>query len=142
MPPSAPSFPRKVSVFVPCVLGSFLKSCCLCCLVSQSCPTLCNPMNLARQVPLSMGFPRQEYWTGLPFPSSEDLPDPGIKPESPALAGRFFTAEPPGKPIKKKKCTSHKIYHLNHFYVSVSLSSFTSLCNHHTIVSRTLHIAN
>ena len=45
-----------------------------------------------------MGFPRQEYWSGLPFPSPEDLPDPGIEPVSPALAGGFFTAEPPGKP--------------------------------------------
>ena len=49
---------------------------------------------VARQVPLSMGFSRQEYWSGLPFPSSWDLPDPGIEPVSPvssALAGRFFT---------------------------------------------------
>jgi len=50
------------------------------------------------------GFPRQEYWSGFPFPSSGDLPDLGIKPTSPALAGRFFTADPPGKPnIKKQK---------------------------------------
>ena len=40
---------------------------------------------------MSMGFSRQEYWSGLPFPSLEDLPDPGIKPESPSLAGEFFT---------------------------------------------------
>ena len=45
-----------------------------------------------------MGFPRQEYWSGLPFPSPGDLPDPGIEPVSPALAGGFFTAEIPGKP--------------------------------------------
>jgi len=48
-----------------------------------------------------MGFPRQEYWSGLPFPTSGDLPNPGIKPESfasPALAGGFFTTEPQGKP--------------------------------------------
>jgi len=48
-----------------------------------------------------MGFSRQEYWSGLPFPLLEDLPDTGIKPMSPAfpeLAGGFFTAEPPGKP--------------------------------------------
>ena len=44
-----------------------------------------------------MGFPRQEYWSGQPFPSPGDLPDPGIEPVSPALAGRFFTAESPGK---------------------------------------------
>ena len=46
-----------------------------------------------------MGFPRQEYCSGLLFLSPEDLPDPGIKPTSPALADRFFTAEPPGKPM-------------------------------------------
>ena len=45
-----------------------------------------------------MGFPKQEYRSGLPFPSPENLPDPGIKPAPLALAGRFFKAEPPGKP--------------------------------------------
>jgi len=45
-----------------------------------------------------MGFPRQEYWSGLPFPSPGDLPNPAIEPTSPALAGRFFITEPPGKP--------------------------------------------
>ena len=57
---------------------------------------------VARQAPLSMVFPRQEYWSGLPFPTLEDLPYPGIKLESltsPALAGGFFTTEPPGKPL-------------------------------------------
>ena len=54
---------------------------------------------VAHQAPLSMGFLRQEYWNGLPFPSPGDLPDPGIKPASPALAGRFFITEPPEKPI-------------------------------------------
>ena len=46
-----------------------------------------------------MGFSRQEYWTGLPFPPPGDLPDPGIKSVSPVFLGRFFTTEPPGKPI-------------------------------------------
>ena len=45
-----------------------------------------------------MEFPRQEYWSGLPFPFLGDLPNPGIQPVSPALAGGFFVAEPPGKP--------------------------------------------
>ena len=45
-----------------------------------------------------MGFPRQEYWRGLPLPSAGNLPDPGSKTASPALAGRFFTTETPGKP--------------------------------------------
>ena len=65
--------------------------------VTQSCPTLCDPMDLANQVLLSMGFPRQEYWSELPFPFPGDLPNPGIKPMSPTLAGGFFTTEPPGK---------------------------------------------
>ena len=50
-----------------------------------------TPWTVARQAPLSMGFSRQEYWSGLPFPSPGDLPDPGIEPTSPALAGGFFT---------------------------------------------------
>ena len=54
-----------------------------------------TPWTVARQAPLSVGFPRQEYWCSLPFPSPEDIPDPGIEP---TLADRFFTSEPPGKP--------------------------------------------
>ena len=50
----------------------------------------------ARQASPSLGFPRQEYWSGLPFPTLGDLPGPGIKPMSPALADRFFTTGPPG----------------------------------------------
>ena len=46
-----------------------------------------------------MGFPKQEHWNGLPFPLPGDLPDPGIEFMSPALAGRFFATEPPGKPF-------------------------------------------
>ena len=59
----------------------------------QSCPTLCNLCTVAHEDPLSMGFFKQEHWSGLPFPSPGDLPDSGIKPAyfmSPALAGRFF----------------------------------------------------
>ena len=55
------------------------------------------PWTVAHQAPLSMGFPRQEYWSGLPFPSSGNLPSPGIQPVSHALAGGFFTTEPPQK---------------------------------------------
>ena len=53
---------------------------------------------VARQAPLSMGFSRQEHWSGLPCPSPGDLPGPGIEPMSSASAGSFFTTEPPGKP--------------------------------------------
>ena len=51
----------------------------------QSCPTLCDPMNVACQAPLSMGFSRQEYWSGLPCPLPGALPNPGTEPASPAL---------------------------------------------------------
>ena len=57
-----------------------------------------TPWTIARQTPLSMGFLRQEYWSVLPFPSSRDLPDPGIELTSPALSDGFFTPELPGKP--------------------------------------------
>ena len=63
--------------------------------MSESLMTL---WTVAHQAPLSMGFPRQEYWSELPFLSPGDLPNPGIEPSSPALAGRFFTTELPGKP--------------------------------------------
>ena len=57
------------------------------------------PWATACQAPLSLVFPRQQYYSGLPFPSPGDIPDPGIKPVSPALTGKFFTTEPLGKPI-------------------------------------------
>ena len=69
--------------------------------VSESFATLCT---VACQAFLSMGFPRQEYWSGLPFLSLGYLPDPGMEPTSPvspAQAGGFFTSVPPGKPIVK-----------------------------------------
>ena len=70
---------------------------CVCSVISDS----LNPWIVARHVPLSMRFSRQEYWRGLPFPPPGDLPDPGVEPMSPmspVLAGRFFTTEPPGNP--------------------------------------------
>ena len=72
--------------------------------VAQSCSTLCNPMDeVAYQAPWSMGFSRQEYWSGLPFPSSGDLPNPGIKPGSPALQTDALPSEPLGKPPRGAK---------------------------------------
>ena len=62
--------------------------------VAQSCPTLCDPWTVARQAPLPMGFSRQDYWSGLPFPLPGDLPDLGMELASltsPVLAGGFFT---------------------------------------------------
>ena len=58
-----------------------------------------TPGTVAYQALPSMGFSRQEYWSGLPFPSPEDLPDPGIELASPALADGFFTLAPHGKPL-------------------------------------------
>ena len=63
--------------------------------------TFATPWTVVCQAPLSMGFPRQEYWSGLPSPPPGDLPDPRIEtvsPAVPAMAGGFFTAEPLGKP--------------------------------------------
>ena len=57
-----------------------------------------TPWTVARQAPLSMGFFRQEYWSGLPFPSPEDLPDSGIKPRSPALQADSLPFELQGRP--------------------------------------------
>ena len=57
-----------------------------------------TPWTVADQAPPSMGFSRQEYWSGLPFPSPGDLPDPGIEPGSPILQADALTSEPPGKP--------------------------------------------
>ena len=65
-----------------------------CSVVSDS---LWPQKTVAHQTPLSMGFSRQEYWSGLPFPSPGILPNPEIKPKTPVSAGRFFTIEPPGK---------------------------------------------
>ena len=71
--------------------------CCYCCLVTKSCLTLMTPWIAASQAPVSTGFPRQEYWSGLPFPSPGDLLNWGTGSAFPALAGGFFITEPPGK---------------------------------------------
>ena len=67
--------------------------------VAQSCLTLCDPMGGDHQAPPSMEFSRQGYWSGLPFPSPGDLPDPGIEPGSPAWRADALHSEPPGNPI-------------------------------------------
>ena len=67
-------------------------------LVAKSCPTLATPWTVACQAPLFMGFSRQEYWSGLPFRSPGDLPNPRIEPESPALQADSLLSEPLGKP--------------------------------------------
>ena len=102
--------------------------------VAQSCPTLCDPIDssppltVAQQAPLSMGFSRQEYWSGLPFPSPGDLSDPGIEPQSPTLQTDALTSEPPGKPIEKsmdgskKKDTYRNTFKLEAIKLSINWS--------------------
>ena len=80
--------------------------------VAQLCLALCDPMDcsVAHQAPLSMGFSRQEYWSGLHFLLQGFFPNPGIKSTSlvsPALAGRFFTTEPPGEPPRLDSDSSY-----------------------------------
>ena len=64
-------------------------------LLSQSAvsDSFATPWTIVHQSPLSVGFPKQEHWSGLPFPTPGDLPNPGIEPASPSLAGRFFTTK-------------------------------------------------
>ena len=80
----------------PCVSSGFSS-------VQSLSPTFCNPMDyIACQAPLSMEFSRQEYWSGLPFPTPRDRSDAGIEPmslASPAMEGGFFTTVLPGKPV-------------------------------------------
>ena len=83
----------------------------VCCLVVSN--SFASPWAAAHQASLPVGFPRQEYWSRLPFPPPGDVPNPGIEMVSPALAGGHFTTEPPGKPLKvlagkKKKKKTHK----------------------------------
>ena len=67
-------------------------------LVARLCLALASPWTVARQAPLSMGFSRQEYWSGLPFPSAGDLPNPETEPRSPALQADSLPTELQGKP--------------------------------------------
>ena len=69
---------------------------------------------LACKAPLSMGFSRQEYWSRLPCPPPGDLPNPGTEPASPALAGGFFTPEPPGKPRRYNTDLNLEEQHQHH----------------------------
>ena len=94
-------------------------------LVIQSCLTLCNPMDCSPQAALSMEFSKQEYWSGLPFPPPWDLPNPRIKPRSPAWQANSLPSEPPGEPkllifywqkavdvdkpnVEPEKCTTYR----------------------------------
>ena len=78
---------------------------------------------VAYQAPLSMGFPRQEYWSQLPFLLPGNLPDPGIEPESPELAGRFFTTESSGKIVYIVYINQNLFYSLLYMLCGVSITS-------------------
>ena len=69
-----------------------------------------TPWTVACQAYLSKEFSRQEYWSGLPFPSPRDLPNPGIEPESPALQADSLPIEPPAKPILVLHALDYSIY--------------------------------
>ena len=86
----------------------------------QLCLTFCDPWTVVGQAPLSMKFSRQEHWSGFPFPSPGNLPEPGIEPRSPALQTDSWPSEPPGnynleKLIKKKKEYIQNHSNLSHF---------------------------
>ena len=93
---------------------------------------LCDPKTAACQAPRSMGFFRQGYWSGLPFPSPEDLPNPGIELTSPALSGKFFTTEPLGKPKGSERqqqnietrYTTYILYFVYDFFFNAVLIPF------------------
>ena len=78
-----------------------------------------SPQTVAHQAPLPMGFPRQEYWSGLSFASPGDLPDPGIEPRPPALQADALTSEPPGKPSGDGKCVKDES-NVSRFWDSMS----------------------
>ena len=73
-------------------------------LVTKSCATLATSWTVAHEAPLSMGFPRQEYWSGLPFPPPEDFPDPGIEPRSHALQADSLQLSHWGSPMYNSNC--------------------------------------
>ena len=81
-----------------------------------------TPWTVAYQAPLSVGFSRQEYWSGLPFPSPGDLPDPGIEPGFPTLEADALTSEPPGKTRyqlqEKKSVRNTNIWRLNNIFLN------------------------
>ena len=81
-----------------------------------------TPWTVAHQAPPSLGFSRQEYWSGLPFPSPGDLPNPGIEPRSPAFQAEVLTSGPPGKPICKASSNNHFVF-LHLFFLGIALIS-------------------
>ena len=95
-----------------------------------------TPWTVAYQALLSMGFSREEYWSGLPFPTAGDLPEPGIEPESLALAGGFLTTEPPENSVKYFICNSiQKHFHKKPQIISsLDVSVYSSLNMGHLMI--------
>ena len=108
---------------------------------SLSCVRLfATPWTVACQTPLSMGFSKQEYWSGLPCPSPGDLPDPGIEPGSAALQADSLLSEPPGKPLLWDKGTKYvpcQFEHQNYAQILKTRSWVEFL--HHDLCSPVLH---
>ena len=109
-----------------------------------------TPWTVACQTTLSMEFSRKEYWSGLPFPPPWNLPDPGIKLASPALAGGFFTlSQPPGKPMDLHSCEQDTQNSVNHccFHNYYSHNAFTvrkmgTYSSHHNSLKHHVVIAS
>ena len=95
------------------------------CSVAQSCLTLCDPWTVTCKPPLSMGLSRQEYWNGLPFPSTGGLPDPGIKPRSAALQADIYHLSCHGSPIYM--CT-HTHTHTMYMYICTYMHIHVCIC--------------
>ena len=92
----------------------------ICCLVAVMSDSFATPWTMAHQAPLSMGFPRQEYWSGLPFPSSGDLPNAGIELLSLALQLNYFTSEASGKFLNILYCYCNSDFKIIHLCIYLS----------------------
>ena len=90
---------------------------CVCAQSSSHVQLFAAPWTVAHQTPLTMEFSRQEYWSGLSFPSPRDLPNPGIEPESPALQADALPSELPGKPVKSVSTLLHNLWLSFAFYM-------------------------
>ena len=97
---------------------------------------LSAPSTVALQTPLSIEFPRQDYWSGLLFPPPKDLPNPGIKPTSLPLAGGFFTTAPVGKPIQVTRSTLLLLSHVQRFVTpwTTACQAFLSFTISHSLL--------
>ena len=94
--------------------------------VAQESPTLCDPMTVACQDPLSMGFSRQEYWSGLPCPSAGDLPDPGIKPVSPVAPA----LQEDSLPLSHRGSPNLYMFLLNFYVLQVEINQKKTIISH------------